>query len=193
MTQYNPYDYRRAGEHGCGFSWDQLDKNSAHWTVEQYKDALRNPIARAAFQRDADAIASCEACVGVMPSGRSSHLETGICVQRGIPIFILLARECPPSWDLMYSYENITLVTDIEELLAAMRDRVPDGARIYVASSWKNPRHDAVVGRLRGMAPEQIAAMQDEADNRRRERWREEAAELAARGIFFEPGTSYDG
>ena len=60
------YDFR---EHG--FDWDDIDENWDSWTTHDYVTALRHPIAEDAFQKDYKALRWANACVLLMPCGRS--------------------------------------------------------------------------------------------------------------------------
>src|SRR5690349_19337495 len=86
------YDYRTAGPDGAGFAWSLIDPACENWTADQYRAALQHPLARAAFQRDADALRDAIALVAVTPLGVSSALETGIAIQRHIPVFVVLTE-----------------------------------------------------------------------------------------------------
>lgn len=85
------YDFRHppGGDH-LGFSWSDVDLRWTSWTPEQYLAGLEHPIAVAGFESDFGAMEWAEACVLVLPSGRSAHLEAGWFVGAGKPLFILL-------------------------------------------------------------------------------------------------------
>jgi len=85
------YDFRHppAGEH-LGFSWSDVDPGWRLWEARDYLDGLEHPIAVAGFESDYGAMEWAEACVLVLPCGRSAHLEAGWFVGAGKPLFILL-------------------------------------------------------------------------------------------------------
>ncbi len=85
------YDFRHppGGDH-LGFSWDDVDPGWRLWEADDYVAALEHPIAVAGFESDAGAMEWAEACVLVLPCGRSAHLEAGWFVGAGKPLFILL-------------------------------------------------------------------------------------------------------
>ena len=70
------YDFRNPPGKS-GFQWTELDPNWEQWTVEQYRDMLRLPRAEEGFKEDMDALMNCDACLLVLPCGRSAHLELG--------------------------------------------------------------------------------------------------------------------
>ncbi len=72
------YDFKhpKDGEHG--FSWSAIDPNWKSWTPEQFKEALKHPIAQAGHGLDHEAIEWCDTGILVLPSGSSAHLEIGL-------------------------------------------------------------------------------------------------------------------
>lgn len=71
------YDFRNPSPGQNGFSWALIDKNWEKWTVEDYKQALRHPLAQEGFELDRDALQSADICLLVLPCGASAHLEAG--------------------------------------------------------------------------------------------------------------------
>lgn len=71
------YDFKNPapGEHG--FSWSEIDPEWKRWSPEKFRVALTHPVAQHGFSLDMDALKRCDACVLVMPCGRSAHLELG--------------------------------------------------------------------------------------------------------------------
>ena len=102
------YDFR---EHG--FGWDDIDENWDSWTTHDYVTALRHPIAEGAFQKDYRALRWANACVLVMPCGRSAHLEAGWSIGQGKPTCFFFPTEEPASTpipvDLMHHLGDIAL------------------------------------------------------------------------------------
>lgn len=90
------YDFRDEG-----FPWSDIDLNWESWTTVEYLAALDHPIAEAGFARDFDAMKWADACVMVMPCGRSAHLEAGYFVGTHKPLIILLKGTAEA--ELMYS------------------------------------------------------------------------------------------
>lgn len=85
------YDFMHppGGDH-LGFSWGDVDPNWRSWSIDAYLSALDHPVAEAGFRSDFDAMQTADACVLVLPCGRSAHLEAGYFVGAGKPLFVLL-------------------------------------------------------------------------------------------------------
>lgn len=94
------YDFRnpRAGDNG--FHWSEVDGGWKSWDAERYIAALNHPIAEAGFQSDWQAMLWADACVLLLPCGRSAHIEAGYFVGAGKPLLILLSGPMEP--ELMY-------------------------------------------------------------------------------------------
>jgi len=94
------YDFRnpRPGDHG--FSWSEISANWQDCHPEQYRQALAHPVAVGGYRSDFNAMREAEACVLVLPCGRSAHLEAGWFVGIGRPLHILILEPCEP--ELMY-------------------------------------------------------------------------------------------
>lgn len=115
------YDFRNPPHGLGGFSWDDMDPNWKAWTPEQYRSYLLNSdIAAHGFMTDFRAMIWCDACVLVMPCGRSAHLELGWCAGAGKRTIVLLDDTGEP--ELM----NL-LATDIcvntDEVLTALGEQ----------------------------------------------------------------------
>lgn len=102
------YDFKNPP--GCtGFSWSEIDPNWQNWNNEKYLQALDHPIAERGFGSDFNAMKWADACVMVMPCGRSAHVEAGWMQGAGKPTVILLdSKKAEP--ELMY--KMFSLVTD---------------------------------------------------------------------------------
>jgi hypothetical protein len=101
-----------------GFSWSDADPRWYDWTAAEFREALNHPLAEMGFARAMDALEACDACVLVLPSGRSAHLELGFVAGMGKPTFALLEDGCEP--ELMYRMCTRLCLT-ITELIAALR------------------------------------------------------------------------
>lgn len=83
------YDFRNPPHGRGGFAWSDIDPNWKSWTADQYRAALQTPIAEAGYRSDMDAMEWADACVLVLPCGRSAHLEAGWFAGKGKPVYIL--------------------------------------------------------------------------------------------------------
>lgn len=105
------YDFRNPPHGRGGFAWSEIDQNWQRWTAEQYREALNSPIAEDGFRSDMDGMEWADACVLVLPCGRSAHLEAGWFAGKGKPVYVLtkdgeepelMAKMCTAictSWD----------------------------------------------------------------------------------------------
>lgn len=103
------YDFREKG-----FAWSEISENWQDWNLEDFKLALKHPLARMGFQRDADAMADADTCVMVLPCGNSAHIEAGYFVGCGNKELYIFAIESTTP-DLMYLLAN-DVITDYETL-----------------------------------------------------------------------------
>lgn len=116
------YDFKNPYEGDIGFAWKETRPDSDKWSkgvdsehMSSYLEALKHPLAKKGFALDMSALATCEACVLVLPSGNSAHLEMGYCVARGVPTYVY----CGPGFviqpELMYKMCT-KIITRIDEL-----------------------------------------------------------------------------
>lgn len=82
-AEHEVYDFRNPAPGNNGFAWSDIDEDWQKWTPGAYVHALGDPIAKAGFKLDMDALRACEACVLVEPCGISAHLEFGWAVGAG--------------------------------------------------------------------------------------------------------------
>ncbi len=94
------YDFRnpRAGNHG--FHWSEIDPEWQAWAPWAFALALKHPVAVAGFDLDFEAMKWADACVLVLPCGRSAHLEAGWFAGKGKPVHIYIPEPVEP--ELMY-------------------------------------------------------------------------------------------
>jgi hypothetical protein len=115
------YDFKNPapGEHG--FGWREIAPGWESWTTAQYREALRHPIARHGFQRDEEALVNADACVLVLPCGRSAHLEFGVAIGAGKRGFVYVPERIEP--ELMYLLAgDDPIVETLDELLEAVAE-----------------------------------------------------------------------
>lgn len=107
------YDFRNPEEGNHGFSWSEIDSHWKEWTKEQYIENLFNPIATEGYMADLSAMTLADACVMVMPCGRSAHLEAGYFTGANKTLVILIDDSEP---ELMYRLADKICIT-IEEVI----------------------------------------------------------------------------
>ena len=77
------YDFRNPPDGKGGFFWKDIGPDWQEWSVSQYVQSLKHPWAEYGFKRDYDAMKDSDACVLVLPCGRSAHSEAGWMAGRG--------------------------------------------------------------------------------------------------------------
>lgn len=103
-AKHEVYDFRNPGDGKQGFAWSEIDPKWQKWTPRQFADALKHPLAVSGFENDWKGMQWADACILVLPCGRSAHLEAGYFVGAKKPIWIY----CPelPEPELMYKMTN---------------------------------------------------------------------------------------
>lgn len=94
------YDFKHPAPGDNGFHWSEIDPKWQEWDAATYREALKHPIAEAGYAKDYSALDACDACVLVLPSGRSAHTEVALAAGRGKLTCVLLAGKNEP--ELMY-------------------------------------------------------------------------------------------
>jgi hypothetical protein len=110
---HDVYDFRNPCPGNTGFSWADIDPNWQAWTAQQYREALKHPIAKDGYALDIGALRACDTCVLVLPSGRSASWEFGYAMGQGKRGAVLQTDAVEP--ELMYHEAEI--VTSLAELL----------------------------------------------------------------------------
>lgn len=104
------YDFRNPAPGNNGFGWTSIDERWQQWTPQEYRQALEHPIAKARFELDMSALRECDACVLVLPSGRSASFEFGWAIGAGKRGAVVMFEPCEP--ELMYLGQPILTTTD---------------------------------------------------------------------------------
>lgn len=111
------YDFKNPGPGKEGFAWSDIDPDWKKWSCGTFVDALQHPIAEQGFDNDFDAMQWADACVMVMPCGRSAHVEAGWMQGAGKPTIVLLSTAEP---ELMYKMFS-KLAQNISEVLEHLK------------------------------------------------------------------------
>lgn len=98
--RHEVYDFKNPGEGKRWFSWSEIDEDWKHWSNPEYREALKHPIAQAGFDSDYNAMCEADACVLVLPCGKSAHTEAGVMAGTGKPVIVFMPEEQEP--ELMY-------------------------------------------------------------------------------------------
>jgi hypothetical protein len=115
------YDFKNPRPGNTGFSWREIEPGWEHWSARQFRSALGHPIAVEGFGLDMAALRWCEACVLVLPCGRSAHMELGWACGAGKRTIALVMDEVGPHEpELMYSMLDAVCLS-IHEMIEALR------------------------------------------------------------------------
>lgn len=110
---HDVYDFRHPSPGNDGFRWSDIDPGYEAWTPEQYREALKSPIAERGFNLDFDAMRWADTCMLVLPAGRSACFELGWSVGAGKQgVVIMLDEKERP--DLMF--RGLPILTSIDEV-----------------------------------------------------------------------------
>lgn len=114
---HDVYDFRHPAPGNEGFHWTSVQPAPSPWTGEMLREALIHPIAVEGFNADMDALRGCDACVLVLPCGRSAHMELGWAV--GAKKFTVALMLGPDEPELMYRMLD-QVCTTIEEVVEVL-------------------------------------------------------------------------
>ena len=92
------------------FSWADIHPEWVTWTPAEYREGLQHPLAAAGYKSDIDALNKCDACVLVLPSGRSASFELGYAMGAGKLGYVLMCKPQEP--ELMYREATILISLD---------------------------------------------------------------------------------
>lgn len=112
------YDFRNPPSGDVGFKWSSISENYMAWTPEEYREQLKHPKAVRQFANDIEAMKACDACVLVLPCGRSAHTEAGWFAGRGKTVLALIPERQEP--ELMYRLFDGVCCT-MEELINTLK------------------------------------------------------------------------
>lgn len=111
------YDFRNPPHGRGGFHWADVDPRWQEWSVGEYVEGLSHPISEAGFKSDLDAMLWADACVLVLPCGRSAHAEAGWFAGRGLKTIVYIPEPQDP--ELMYKlFDAVT--GSMEDVLAEL-------------------------------------------------------------------------
>ena len=123
---HSAYDFRNPGPERHGFGWEELNEKWKEWTPDQFRRALEHPIANAGFKSDFEAMQWADACVLILPCGRSAHSEAGYMAGQQKPVHVLMLDRQEP--ELMYKmFDSICISRD--ELLDTLMEQ-------EIANQW---------------------------------------------------------
>lgn len=93
------------------FQWDEVDPKWKHWSVRTMQFQMGHTAPQRAFLNDLRALEECDACVMLMPCGRSAHMEAGFAAARRIPTAIYFhdTKDYDGDPDLMWLMGRIVI------------------------------------------------------------------------------------
>ena len=104
--EHEVYDFRNPKEGNNGFHWSEIYSKWEEWTTQQYIEGLKSPLAEESFENDITNLNTCNACVLVLPCGKSSHLELGYAIGQDKRT-VIYAPEKHTTPELMYKMTSI--------------------------------------------------------------------------------------
>lgn len=121
-AHFQVYDFKNPVEDDMGFHWTDVavamdggSKLYEDWSATEYVRALSHPLAEEGFAKDFCAMEESDACVLLLPCGRSAHLEAGWFKGAGRPLCVMLdPAEVVP--ELMYKMADAIVLTPMELL-----------------------------------------------------------------------------
>lgn len=120
---HDVYDFKNPRAGDVGFHWSEIDPEWKSWTPDQYIEGLSHPIAQAGFKSDFDAMKWADACVLVLPCGRSAHLEAGWFAGAGRPVYVLqIQSEEPELMNLLAT----GVFSGMSGVVAALKEKFGD-------------------------------------------------------------------
>lgn len=115
---HDVYDFRNPPHGGNGFRWSDISPYYEKWTPDEYRDHMSHPLAVAQLKNDREALRDCNACVLVLPCGRSAHTEAGWMAGAGKKVIAYIPTRQEP--ELMYGLFD-AICTTKDELIDALR------------------------------------------------------------------------
>lgn len=113
------YDFRNPPTGDEGFKWGNVDPDYMDWTPQEYREQLSCQQAERQFKNDIEAMHSCDACVLVLPCGRSAHTEAGWFAGKGKKVIAYIPTKQEP--ELMYKLFD-GIACNIEDLKTSLEE-----------------------------------------------------------------------
>lgn len=119
---FEAYDFRNPDPTNHGFHWSEIDRDWQCWTTKKFFAALAHPIAIDGFKRDMAALEGADACILVMPCGRSAHLEIGYAIGAGkLAIIYMPYQTGTYEPELMYKMAG-HITDDLSEIIEILEN-----------------------------------------------------------------------
>ncbi len=120
------YDFRNPPNGIPGFRWSEIDTDWLNWSAAQYRAAITtHPIAARGFVSDLRGMQWADACVLVLPCGRSAHLEAGWFCGQGKRCLILTRDGEEPELMALLATDICTSIGEVVEALGTTPELLP--------------------------------------------------------------------
>ncbi len=112
---FDVYDFKHPNG-GNGFQWSRIDTGWQNWSMEEYRQKLKDDYAQFGLNRDFDAMKEADICILLLPCGRSANLEAGWMKGAGKQVYAYIPNGEKIEAELMYGIlDGIAL--SLQELL----------------------------------------------------------------------------
>ena len=116
---HDVYDFKNPMHGTIGFAWDQIGLDLETSRAREYRELLyTHPVAARGYVADMRAMEWADACVLLLPCGRSAHLEAGWFCGRGKRTVIFTRDGEEPELMALMAHH---ICVDIDEVLLALR------------------------------------------------------------------------
>lgn len=117
LTNNEIYDFRNPVPGNTGFKWSQIDEHWEKWDIQKAISIVKNnPLAIEGYNFDINALNKCNACLLILPAGRSASWELGYAMGQGKLAFVYNPPE-EKNIDLMF--KEAKYLFSIEDIIEA--------------------------------------------------------------------------
>jgi len=120
---FEVYDFKHPYAGNGGFHWSEIDPDWKNWKTQEFIAALESPIAEAGFENDMAALRECDACVLVLPCGKSAHLEAGYAAGAPDKKLCILIPPCIEATEPELMYKMADCVTDDIDVIVRLLEK----------------------------------------------------------------------
>jgi hypothetical protein len=134
------YDFKNPRPGDIGFSWKEVMPSYVQGgkvRPEEYREALRHPVAEAGYESDINALRWCDAVVYVLPCGRSASWEFGYAMGQGKAGYVVMFDDDEP--DLMFSEARV--LTSIVDVFCAFGQKIDPSAEVEARQGASGDRN----------------------------------------------------
>lgn len=117
LDGHDVYDFKNPRPGDTGFRWSEIDPAWKHWNPEEFRDALKHPVAESGFASDFSAMEWADEFCLVLPCGRSAHLEAGWAMGQGKRISLFIKDPLEPELMYLTGRERTNICVSLEEVL----------------------------------------------------------------------------